>query len=158
MEEFGFEMNAGLHAAGAVRAATDSQRPVVIVDDNTDDQMELKRELEHLLGAMPVLTFQDGTALLRYLDAHPRESERPRLIFLDLNMVGMDGLMTLELLQGRLAMAGVPVVAVSGTRNAAQVTRAFESGAQAFLPKPVSRWDMIRVLHGKTTTDGSTYR
>lgn len=158
MEDFGFEMNTGLHAAGAVRAAADSHRPVAIVDDNTDDQMELKRELEHLLGIVPVITFQDGTALLRYLETHTREAERPRLIFLDLNMGGMDGLMTLELLQGRLTMAGVPVVAVSGTRNAAQVTRAFENGAQAFLPKPVSRWDMIRVLHGKTTADTSPYK
>lgn len=148
MEHFGFEIDTALQASGGARALQDTQKPVIIVDDSLDDQIQLRAELEHILGPVPFLFFTNGAELVNYLDTHTRENEKPRIIFLDLMMAGMDGLMTLEILQDRLVLRGTPVVAVSCTRNAMQVQRALESGAQAFLPKPVARWDMIKVLHG----------
>lgn len=137
------------HATGAMKHASAAQRPVAIVDDNDDDRLLLRREMSFLFGEAPILTFMNGTDLVRYLDTHIRANERPQIIFLDLHMGGMDGLMTLEYLQGRLSMADIAVILVSGTQDTEQVRAALESGAQAFLPKPVSRWDMIRVLQGK---------
>jgi len=148
MEHLDFEMDTAPQASGDARAPNDAHKPVIVVDDSMDDRLQLKRELEHVLGPTPFLFFDSGTELVNYLDTHTRESEKPRIIFLDLMMSRMDGLTTLELLQDRLGLRATPVVAVSGTRSPIEVQRALESGAQAFLPKPVARWDMIKVLHG----------
>lgn len=141
-------------AIGAVNKKRALQRPVAIVDDNDDDRMLLRREMAFLLGDTPILTFMSGTELVRYLDTHRKAADRPHTIFLDLHMGGMDGLMTLEYLHGRLSMADIAIIMVSGTQDREHVRAALETGAQAFLPKPVSRWDMLRVLQGKCPQDG----
>lgn len=155
---YGFETDNNLQATGNVKPLQDTGRPVAIIDDSADDQLLLMHELEHLFGPVPVIAFADGNELVQHLYNHVRESDKPRMIFLDLNMKVMDGLTTLELLQGRLDIAGIPIVIISGTHNAAQVKKAFELGAHAFLPKPVSRWDMMKVLHSKPPSGVVSYR
>lgn len=155
---YGFETENSLQAAGNVKPVLDTVRPVAIIDDSADDQLLLMHELEHLFGSVPVIAFADGNELVQYLYKHVKENEKPRMIFLDLNMKGMDGIATLELLQDRLDMANIPIVIISGTHNAAQVRKAFEFGAHAFLPKPVSRWDMMKVLHSKPPPGVVSYR
>lgn len=150
MGESGFESEYPLSSmTGSAKAFFDNQRPIAIVDDDPDDQERLRREVQSLFGEVPLLFFENGASLVRYMDTHMRDNERPRLIFLDLLMHGMDGLTALELLQGRLGMAGVPIIVVSNAQHASQIHRAFENGAQAFLPKPVTRFDMVRILQGK---------
>lgn len=139
----------GLHATGMLKQTSTLQRHVAIVDDDDDDMMRLRHELSFLFGTAPVLSFSSGMELVHYLDTHVKASERPYIIFLDLHMNGMDGLATLEYLQGRLNMSDIAIIMVSGTQDMEHVRIALENGAQAFLPKPVSRWDMIRLLQGK---------
>lgn len=140
-------------ATGTLKRKRSMPRPVAIVDDNDDDRTLLRREMAFLLGDTPILTFVSGTELVRYLDTHRKSADRPHTIFLDLHMGGMDGLMTLECLHGRLSMADIAIIMVSGTQDREHVRAALENGAQAFLPKPVSRWDMLRVLQGKCPQD-----
>lgn len=142
------------HATGALKQKNRAQRPVAIVDDNDDDRLLLRREMAFLLGDTPILTFMNGMELVRYLDTHRKAIQKPHTIFLDLHMGVMDGLMTLEYLQGRLSMSDIAIIMVSGTQDGEHVRAALENGAQAFLPKPVSRWDMLRVLQGKCPQNG----
>jgi two-component system, response regulator len=132
---------------GSIDAVLGTKRPIAVVDDNGDDQFFLRRELNFLFGEMPVITFANGAALLHYLQDH-YEDERPWLILLDLHMAGMDGLRTLEFMHGREGLDDIPVVVVSGTLDRREVHAAFGYGARAFLPKPLSRWDFIRILNG----------
>lgn len=136
--------------------AEPSLRPLAIVDDSLDDRMILKRELEALTaGNSKILVFASGAELINYLDTHTSDNDRPRMIFLDILMHGLDGLTTLDILQGRLAHASIPVVAVSGTRDGQQVKNAINGGVKAFLTKPVSRQEMTSVLQGKTGAGGT---
>lgn len=128
------------------------KRPIAVVDDNSDDQFFLKREMNFLFGQMPVITFQNGAALLHYLQEHFEDNERPWLILLDLHMMGMDGLRTLEFLHGRKNLADIPVVIVSGTLDRREVNAAFGYGARAFLSKPISRWEFIKLLNNGVVT------
>lgn len=132
---------------GQVSALLGTRRPIAVVDDNSDDQFFLRRELNFLFGEMPVITFPNGAALLHYLQDHFDE-ERPWLILLDLHMAGMDGFRTLEFLHARKGLNDIPVVVVSGTLDRREIQAAFGYGAQAFLPKPISRWDFIKILNG----------
>jgi CheY-like chemotaxis protein len=143
--ETGKEGNTAGH--GRVNPMLGTRRPIAVVDDNSDDQFFLRRELNFLFGEMPVITFPNGAALLHYLQDHFDE-ERPWLILLDLHMAGMDGFRTLEFLHGRKGMNDIPVVVVSGTLDRREVQAAFGYGAKAFLPKPISRWDFIKIMNG----------
>lgn len=132
---------------GSVHAMLGTKRPIAVVDDNSDDQFFLRRELHFLFGEMPIITFPNGAALLHYLQDH-YDDERPWLILLDLHMAGMDGFRTLEFLHGRKGLTDIPVVVVSGTLDKREIHAAFGYGARAFLPKPLSRWDFIKILNG----------
>jgi two-component system, response regulator len=131
---------------GQFKTLLDTRRPIAVVDDNSDDQFFLRRELNFLFGEMPVITFPNGAALLHYLQDHYDE-ERPWLILLDLHMAGMDGFRTLEFLHARKGLNDIPVVVVSGTLDRREIQAAFGYGARAFLPKPISRWDFIKILN-----------
>lgn len=137
-------------AAGFVSPISDTARPVAVVDDNLDDKEFLRREIGFLFGEAPIITFFSGNALITYLQDHPREQDLPRMILLDLHMTGLDGLRTLEFLRREPKFAAIPVVVVSGTQDKAKVRAALSAGAQAFLPKPVSRRDFMDILHGRT--------
>lgn len=137
---------------GSVQALLGTKRPIAVVDDNSDDQFFLKRELHFLFGDMPVITFPNGAALLHYLQDHYDE-DRPWLILLDLHMTGMDGFRTLEFLKGHKGLSEIPVVVVSGTLDRREMKAAVGRGAKAFLPKPLSRWDFIRLLNDGFKTE-----
>jgi CheY-like chemotaxis protein len=132
------------------RKAADKARPIAVVDDNSDDQFFLTRELHFLFGERPVITFHNGAALLHYMQDHFDDSERPWLILLDLHMTVMDGLRTMEFIHRRNSLAGIPIVIVSGTRDGREISAAFRHGARGFLRKPVSRLEIMKLLNSGT--------
>ncbi len=72
------------------------------------------------------------------------------MIFLDLNMPGMDGLNGLVAL--RNAVPAAPIVVVSAQEDAATMREAITLGAAGFMPKSLSKAEMVaavaRVLEG----------
>lgn len=139
-------------------ATPDTHRPVAYVARNSADAAQLQGEIENIFGAGTAMGFSDGAALLRYLE-NPR-MRAPRLIFVCLGgeAGGMDALTTIEMLQGRLALAGVPVVAVGGPAEMALRQDALASGASGFMQKPVSRWEITKIMQGKTLSELEMYR
>lgn len=136
-------------AAGSASSFDDSARPVAVVDDNLDEKEFLRHELGFLFGETPVISFFSGNALIAYLQEHQRMCELPRMILLDLHMTGIDGMRVLEFLRKSERLSSIPVIIVSGTDDTAKIRAALAAGAQAFLHKPVSRRDIIDVLHGR---------
>jgi CheY-like chemotaxis protein len=135
--------------AGSESDVDDAARPVVVVDDNLDDKEYLRQQLGFLFGETPVITFFSGNALVSYLQDHPRAQDIPRMILLDLHMAGIDGIRVLEFLRRSDRFSAIPVIVVSGTDDSVKIRAALAAGAQAFLQKPVSRRDIIDVLHGR---------
>jgi CheY-like chemotaxis protein len=135
--------------ARVARGLRKDKGPIIIVEDDTDDQLLLWREVKFLLGDAPVQTFSNGVQLMEYLDKGREagekafKKERPRLILLDLHMPKMDGFKTLDKLMKAKDVADIPVVVVSGTRSDDDVTAARNHGAKAFLSKPFSRGDWV---------------
>lgn len=116
--------------------------PILIVEDNQDDQLLLWREVKFLFGDVPVQTFSNGVQLLDYLkkkEEEGGEAKQPRLILLDLYMPKMDGFKTLDKLAAEKFTADIPVVVISGTRSDDEMDKARQHGAHAFLSKPFSR-------------------
>lgn len=137
-------------APASIKMQMDPARPIAVVDDNSDDQFFLEREIQFLFGERKILTFRNGTSLLHYLQEHAGQ-DLPSLVLLDLHMAGIDGFSILEYMRSRIRFAAIPVVVVSGTLDKLDVREAMRCGATAFLPKPLSRGDFIKILSGKET-------
>ncbi|HVI49765.1 MAG TPA: response regulator transcription factor [Candidatus Sulfotelmatobacter sp.] len=75
------------------------------------------------------------------------------LIFLDLNMPGMNGFSGLVAL--RNALPATPIVVVSAAEDAETIREAITCGASGFMPKSLSKADMV--LAARKVLDGEIY-
>ncbi|MFN3428404.1 MAG: response regulator [Candidatus Sericytochromatia bacterium] len=113
-----------------------SARRILVVDDDVSGCELVARFLRR--EGFEVTTCAngpDGIRLARNL--------RPDAILLDVMMPGMDGWSVLSVLKGDPALAAIPIVMVTMVDDK---RKAFALGADEYLIKPVSRYDMARVL------------
>ena len=90
-------------------------------------------------GYAPVVT-TDPDEALRIL-----ESDRPRLLLLDLMLPGSDGI---ELMKSILDIAEVPVIFLSAYGRDEIIARAFEAGATDYMVKPFSPTELVARVRG----------
>jgi len=116
-------------------------REIVVVDD---DQGILE-SFDAMLGDdYPLVTLDNGFEAIEYVKSH-----KPKLIFLDIKMPGMDGIEVLKRL--RQDKIDAAVVIVTATTKAHYEEEAEELGITAYLRKPFEVDDVEdiarRVLH-----------
>ncbi len=103
------------------------EETILIVDDDSDIREILKDRLESM--HYRVLEAGDGAEGLEII-----EKQGPRLVFLDIEMPGMDGLEVLEEIRRRELDATVVMITAYATIERA--VRAMRDGAYDFIPKP----------------------
>ena len=114
------------------------QARILAVDD---DPMVLRyvRDALTRAGYAPVVT-TDPDEALRIV-----ESDRPRLVLLDLLLPGSDGI---ELMKSILDIAEVPVIFLSAYGRDEIIARAFEAGAADYMVKPFSPTELVARIRG----------
>jgi len=116
--------------------------PFLLVEDNEDDVVLIKRAFSKSGLASPIYGVRSGLEAMQYLDGAGRFGDRqrypfPRVVLLDLKMPGVDGFEVLDWIRRRPAMRGLRVVVLTSSTNMADISRAYELGACSFLVKPV---------------------
>lgn len=81
------------------------------------------------------------------------DDENLELIFLDLNMPGMDGFNGLVSL--RNAAPSVPIIVVSASEDVGTVREAITYGASGYIPKSLSKEEMVAAV--RLVLDGGVY-
>lgn len=102
----------------------------LVIDDNkqmTDALVEMLKALD--IPARGVLSPAAAMSIL--------EVEIPRVIFLDINMPGVDGFEVLGYLKREPRFGNVPVIVVTSDDQPDTARRVFKSGASALMLKPV---------------------
>ena len=117
--------------------ARDQARILAVDDDPT--VLRYVRDALSRAGYTPVVT-TDPEEALRIL-----ESDRPRLVLLDLMLPGSDGI---ELMKRMLDIADVPVIFLSAYGRDEIIARAFESGATDYMVKPFSPTELVARVRG----------
>ena len=88
--------------------------PVLVADDNKDDQDLLVSLLERAAIPNPIFTFRDGQELMDFLrgvcEPDVRPALRPCLLFLDLNMPGLGGLEVVEAIRAIPELGSLTIV------------------------------------------------
>jgi CheY-like chemotaxis protein len=123
---------------------------ILIVDDNLVN-LKLSRVLLSLEG-YEVRTAGDAVEALKVLQAF-----RPRLILMDLQMPGMDGLELTRRLKADPSHSDILIIAITAYAMKGDQEKALAAGCDAYVPKPIDTQTLpkvIRTLLGSARAPG----
>ncbi|HEX9711276.1 MAG TPA: response regulator [Actinomycetota bacterium] len=99
--------------------------------------------------ANPVLVCKDGAEAIAHLSEEalqPGADGVPSLLLLDLHLPRRSGLEVLEWVKDQRHLKFVPVVMLTSSREAEDMTKAYELGANSYLVKPVGFDALVQVI------------
>ena len=119
-------------------------QPILIVDDSEDDFYAAQRALTKANLHNPIARAASGEAAIEHLRS--KTTNRPGLILLDLNMPGIDGRKTLEIIKQDTALKTIPVVILTTSDDERDVTNCYALGANTYIQKPVDFDGLIEAM------------
>ena len=124
-------------------------RTILLVEDNTDNQIIYRRALEHF--GYTVLEAWDGEEAIRV--AH---DQLPDLILMDISIPRIDGWEVTRRLRADERTKHIPIVALTAHALQADRVRGHEIGFASYLTKPIEPRRVVeeieRVALGRTGT------
>lgn len=119
-----------------------TERPILLVEDNPDDEALTLRAFSKNKIPNPVVVARDGVEALDYLfgtgshEGH-KNNPMPAVILLDLKLPRIDGLEVLRRIRANEATALLPVVVLTTSKEQQDITEAYRLGANSYIRKPV---------------------
>lgn len=111
---------------------------ILTVDDNPDNLLTYKALIREFFPDLMVFAAQNGQQGIQLAEA-----EEPDVILLDIIMPGIDGIEVCRRLKANSILKEIPVVFVTAARgNRDRRILALESGAEAFLTKPLDESEL----------------
>jgi CheY-like chemotaxis protein len=120
--------------------------PVLIIDDNAQN-LKLARVILTTAG-YDVRTANDAEDALRVM-----ESFLPRLILMDIQLPGMDGLELARQLKADPLRRGIIIIALTAYAMKGDDQKAFAAGCDGYLSKPIDTDDLPRVVRDHLARD-----
>lgn len=117
--------------------------PIVLAEDDPDDQAFAREALEASRLANPMHVVADGVELLEYLRGADR---RPGLILLDIKMPRMDGLEALAAIREDPALRTLPVVMLTTSNADEDIARSYDLGVNSYIRKPVTFEGLVEAI------------
>lgn len=127
--------------------ATD--RPILLVEDNPDDEALTLRAFKKNKIANEVVVARDGVEALDYLFGTGIHAGRdtaiaPAVVLLDLKLPRIDGLEVLRRLRADDRTRLLPVVVLTTSKEQQDIHEAYSLGANSYIRKPV---DFEKFIH-----------
>ncbi len=125
---------------------------VLVVEDQHPDYVLIERSIKALedkgikCELHWVKTGEDALDFL-YRRGEYADAPRPNLILLDLRLPGMNGLEVLSEIKKDEKLRKIPVVVLTVSESEADMIRAYDSGASAYLQKPTHPEDFEKLLN-----------
>lgn len=127
-------------------------RPVILlVDDNPHDVVLIRLAFRRVGIIDTIHLVKDGVEAMRYIKGEGAYADRhqfptPTLVLLDLKMPQTSGFDVLQWLRNQHNLSSVVVVVMSGSRNDADIDRAYSLGANHYLVKPTRFEEMVKMM------------
>ena len=117
-------------------------RPLLLVEDNPQDEMLVLRALRKINLANAVEVVRDGQQALDYLFGEGEfalraGAELPAVVLLDIGLPRLSGLDVLERLRGDSRTRLLPVVVLTSSDEERDRLKSYENGANSFVRKPL---------------------
>lgn len=115
---------------------------ILLVEDNPDDVKLTLRAFKHHNLGNDIIVASDGAEALDYLFGTGRHagrdvSDRPAVVFLDLNLPKFDGLEVLRRIRADSRTALQPVVILTSSKEEHDLVTGYKLGANSYVRKPV---------------------
>jgi two-component system response regulator len=119
----------------------DTNHEILLVEDNEDDAELTLMALEKSHCSSRIVRARDGMEALDYLNARGRFSDRdvfrhPKIVLLDLKLPKISGFEVLKAIKGNETLKKIPVVVMTSSREAQDVSLCYELGVNSFITKP----------------------
>jgi two-component system response regulator len=116
---------------------------ILLADDDEDDRLMTRDALRDARLHNDLRFVVDGVDLMDYLHrrgrhSDPRDSPRPGMILLDLNMPRMDGREALGAIKQDPNLRSIPVVVLTTSKAEEDIVRTYDLGVNSFITKPVT--------------------
>ncbi len=125
-------------------------KPILLVEDNPRDLELSLAALEKSKLANEVIVARDGEEARDYLFRKGDHADRgmglPAVVLLDLKLPKIDGLELLAMIRNDEALANLPVVMLTSSREDRDVINSYKLGVNAFVVKPVEFSEFIKAV------------
>lgn len=111
-------------------------RTILLVEDNSDDELLTIRALRNNHIANEVAVARDGAEALDYLFG-PSRRPVPHMILLDLKLPKVDGLEVLRRVRADPRTRLVPVIILTSSDEEGDLVNGYSLGANSYVRKPV---------------------
>jgi CheY-like chemotaxis protein len=130
------------------------QRTILLVEDNSDDEVLTLRAFRKVNIRNPVVVARDGAAALDYLFGRGAYqgrdvSEQPQVVLLDVHLPKMDGVAVLRHIRQDERTRTLPVVMLTSSNEERDLSGCYQLGVNSYVRKPVdvtSFFDAVRQL------------
>ena len=128
-----------------------SERVIVLVEDNADDEELTLRALRKSNISNRVVVARDGAEALDYLllrGPHAARDHRevPQVVLLDLKLPKLDGLEVLRALRADPRTKALPVVILTSSAEDQDVITGYNLGANSYIRKPVDFTQFVEAV------------
>lgn len=120
-----------------------TDRPILLVEDDTIDQMTVKRALRELRIANPLIVAESGEAALALLATL---EELPCIALLDINMPRMNGLELLTAMKQDERLRRVPCVMLTTSKDDRDKLASFDRSVAGYMIKPVEYPQFVELM------------
>lgn len=126
-------------------------QPILLVEDNPDDEALTQRAFKQNNILNPVIVAHDGVEALDFLFGTGRYQGRdvsvqPQVILLDLKLPKLDGLEVLKRLRTDPRTQCLPVVVLTSSKEDQDLLQSYHNGANSYIHKPVDFSQFIEAV------------
>lgn len=120
----------------------ESDKSILLVEDNPDDEMLAIRALKKSNLANRIIVARDGVEALDYLFGTGQYEGRdlndmPQIILLDLKLPKVDGLEVLKRIRSNDRTCLLPVAVLTSSKEEKDLLESYSLGANSYIRKPV---------------------
>jgi CheY-like chemotaxis protein len=126
-------------------------RPILLVEDNPDDQLLTQVAFERSKVGNRLIIVDNGESALDFLLRRGKYSERPvadspALVLLDVNLPGMSGFDVLDAIRAHPQAKVQPIIMLTSSDRDEDILRAYEAGVNAYMRKPVEIGAFVKAI------------
>lgn len=128
-----------------------TDRPILLVEDNPDDEALTLRAFNKNRIGNAVVVARDGVEALDYLFGNGHHAGRdlsvmPAVVLLDLKLPRIDGLEVLRRIRANERTSLLPVVILTTSKEQQDIYEGYSLGANSYIRKPVDFEKFIQAV------------
>jgi two-component system response regulator len=136
-----------------------TQRPILLVEDNPDDEALTLRAFKKNNIMNEVVVVRDGVEALDFLfgtGSHAGRDTRdmPQVVLLDLKLPKLDGMEVLRRIRADERTSVLPVVILTSSKEERDVIEGYRQGCNSYVRKPVDFDEFLKASIGCCSTRG----